>query len=59
MFEKVAVGLDMEKQALEKECNQFQVSLLCGVTAACLIHRYAVIRMNACEKNPNTITCKT
>ena len=25
MFEKVAVGLDMEKQSLEKDCNQFQV----------------------------------
>lgn len=24
-YDKVAVGLDMEKQALEKDCNTFQV----------------------------------
>lgn len=27
-FEKVAVGLEIEKQSLEKECEAFQVVLL-------------------------------
>ena len=26
-YDKVAVGLEMDKQALEKECDTFQVSL--------------------------------
>ncbi len=28
-YDKVAVGLEMEKQALEKDCNTFQVGRQC------------------------------
>lgn len=36
-YDKVAVGLEMDKQALEKECDTFQVIILLFIFCCVLI----------------------
>ncbi len=52
-YEKVAIGLDMEKQSLEKECNQYQDEALREESRYFFLQNQisiAKIRLERCEQ---------
>jgi hypothetical protein len=52
-YDKIAVGLEIEKQALEKDCDTYQVSTInqCYYMYACFIYRYTHINLHLVLNN--------